>query len=318
MFKKPTVLVLGAGASCPVGFPTSWQLTETICKECRESEQLYNVLTGIFRDKINDINVLPRMIKEADMPSIDKFLEENERFAAIGKFAIAYKILESEKDETLLNRNPEEDWYAKLYEQLIKDSNELSDNKLNIVTFNYDRSLEEYLYRALCKRKNASELDVVRQMKSLNIVHIYGSLGHLPWQDPNYRKPVYPGLGQMVTYAHDGLSYATAIDPGRPGVIFDASRNIRLIGDRETSPECEQASKLINEAERVHFLGFGFDDTNLKRLKIEWDPSNKEKFSGTSSGLGRNREKEIIDLTNGALRLYVCKIKEYFHDKEYF
>ena len=36
MIIKPTVLILGAGASCPYGFPTGLQLKARICKSLNE------------------------------------------------------------------------------------------------------------------------------------------------------------------------------------------------------------------------------------------------------------------------------------------
>lgn len=65
-----------------------------------------------------------------------------------------------------------------------------------------------------------------------------------------------------------------------------APENIKLISnerDVEKSEYFQEAYKLIEEAERILFLGFSFDKTNLDRLQVEF-MGNKLLYA-TSKGL---------------------------------
>ena len=64
-------------------------------------------------------------------------------------------------------------------------SNEFSEHALSIITFNYDRSLEEYLYRVLGALYNRDAEELVQ---GLSIIHVHGDLGPLDWESQRGRK----------------------------------------------------------------------------------------------------------------------------------
>ncbi len=89
--------------------------------------------------------------------------------------------------------------------------------------------------------------------------------------------------------------------------IERASDNIRIVADRDEDSEgFKRAHELIVEAISLIIIGFGFDETNMSRLKI------KEHFKGkkiycTSHGF-ENAEKDAkirkqLDGTPGFLRI---------------
>ena len=41
------------------------------------------------------------------------------------------------------------------------------------------------------------------------------------------------------------------------------------------SAEIEQAHDAIDQADRIYFIGFGYNETNIKRLNIPWGHGNK-------------------------------------------
>ncbi len=74
---------------------------------------------------------------------------------------------------------------------------------------------------------------------------------------------------------------------GRGGV------NIKIIHEGiENDPEFTEALELLMAAENIYFLGFGFNETNLKRLRIEslCQPNVPQKVvCGTSHGLSQRQ-----------------------------
>ena len=143
MFKLPTVLILGAGASWPFGFPTGDELVENICRgqgygpKLSQQHEEYET----FKDTLWD----------ASPPSIDTFLEDNEKFEKIGKIAISREILEIESvnqqrgEEIYVRRGatPKREnvsltkfannWYRKLFEKMGDTFDDFGEN-LSIIT----------------------------------------------------------------------------------------------------------------------------------------------------------------------------------------
>ena len=100
MITTPTVLVLGAGASYPYGFPTAKDLKQSICNTfSREG------LPAIFRSE--DCTFAPEQFFEfreaflrAGQPSVDAFLERRQNFLGVGKLAIAFCLMPFETKKT--------------------------------------------------------------------------------------------------------------------------------------------------------------------------------------------------------------------------
>jgi hypothetical protein len=120
-------------------------------------------------------------------------------------------------------------------------------NQVAFVTFNYDRSLEQYMWTALKARYGADDKSAARMAESIEVVHVYGSLGNLPWQDPT------------VTHAFAASS--------NEGDVRTAAQSIKIMAEgTDESDEFRRAGELFQWAERVYFVGFGFHDVNLGRL----------------------------------------------------
>ena len=65
----------------------------------------------------------------------------------IGKTAIAIIFYQLEKENLLKQR----DWYDKLWNAMNDQASidEFGDNKIAIITYNYERYLEHYLYKSM-------------------------------------------------------------------------------------------------------------------------------------------------------------------------
>ncbi len=157
MIRTPTVLVLGAGASEPYGFPTSEQLLEDIVDA---SQQIRNNPIGRWLVQCGfsepDITHFGRELQYSKRPSVDRFLElRGDEFLKIGTTAIAVALIPKEHQGVLMRFRKGEgyrrelDWYKYLWKSMDAPFEEFGENRLSIITFNYDRSLEFYLFSSL-------------------------------------------------------------------------------------------------------------------------------------------------------------------------
>ncbi len=143
MIEKQTVLVLGAGASQPYGFPTGGELRQLICDDSSWHD-------AALRDHISAqfINRFVMRFRDAPQSTVDRFLAHHTDFVNVGKLAIASILIAR---EAASNLSPQKDnWYGYLWSRLETDWDDFSKNKLKIITFNYDRSLEQFLLQSEC------------------------------------------------------------------------------------------------------------------------------------------------------------------------
>ncbi|SRR6266567_7368983 len=136
VIRKPTVLILGAGASAPYGYPLGGALVErilTLTDPGGAGGPLHRVLIGAFVAPLADFN---RRLRGSETSSIDDFLESNPDYAELGKLCIAgaltvhgppfgYPVL------------PNLHWYKYLWERLRQGaavSRQFGENRLRVVT----------------------------------------------------------------------------------------------------------------------------------------------------------------------------------------
>lgn len=267
MVDIPTVFVLGAGASIPYGFPSAFGLLQEVVGACRrdlEAEalrdlDLYNrVRIDAFRDDLS----------QSGFNSVDYFLECRPDYLDLGRALIAMCIARLETDQQYFTRpggvpgGPDsDDPYRYLLNALWDPTNKtLQAGHVSFVTFNYDRSLEHYFAKAIEVRRRCSYDEALTEVARIPIVHVYGSLGSLS-------RDAGPGS----RYRPFGSARWRDADLNRLSIS-----QLRLIGeDRGDQPEGPtpgpSAASLIGESSRVIFLGFGYDEANLQRIK----PANR-------------------------------------------
>ena len=179
-----------------------------------------------------------------------------------GKLAITRAILRAEHDSPLrpnLNvaRQPnfrqwQNTWYSKFF-QLLTANVPLSEIKqlfqnVSVISFNYDRSLEQFLFFALQAYYLISDDTAAELVRSLNIVHPYGTVGLLPWQGKN------------------GVPFGGSDDPYE---LVEVAAQIQTFS--ETSANIKFLSHLhdwLEKSETIIFLGFAFHEINMKLLQL--------------------------------------------------
>jgi hypothetical protein len=122
-------------------------------------------------------------------------------------------------------------------------------NKLSIITFNYDRSLEQFFFSALLHRFGRNEWETAEAISHIPVIHVHGHLGELPWKADR--------AGEIRPYTNELTAETLRI----------ASQSIKIIHeDIDNTAEFERARSLIQGAQRLFFLGFGYHPKNLQRL----------------------------------------------------
>jgi len=248
MFQKKTVFVLGAGASMAYGFPSGPALRHEVCtKVLRAGDERHNVLLQMRYD-FQEVEECRRAIARSWASSIDMFIASRPDYAGITKAAIALTIAGYENDEKLFFADPGDDWFRYLWRFLHNPGqHSLPNSRVSFVTFNYDRTLEHSLANAI---RYARGIEAVKQEMLPTIVHVYGSLGPYPFDSgvPDARPFATPSTAENVTRSREFIN-----------VPSDKSQNA-------TWPA--EAQSLLREAEQVIFLGFGYDQDNLRMLRL--------------------------------------------------
>src|SRR5687768_2077401 len=107
MLTKPIVLVLGAGASVPFGFPTGRNLSELIVQQLRSGQAGFKALQQYGGYTDDEINLFRQTFSRSGQNSIDAFLEHRSDLLGIGKAATAQALIRFESEEKLFSFDAE-------------------------------------------------------------------------------------------------------------------------------------------------------------------------------------------------------------------
>jgi hypothetical protein len=271
MITKKTVFILGSGASRPYGvmenttsrriirnYPTGRELYNRV----RDYDSHYGNLLEAFggesafyqkydEDFHSYVDGFVQLVNKADVGSIDFFINENKKYTKLGKMLIAMMLIDCEDENGLYHDNAD-NWYRYLVELIRAPRYEqMFDNNVSFATFNYDRSLELYLYNHFSSLYSSrGKDDVMKLFNNYKIHHLYGDIGLLPFQS----------TGEMKTFKY-------SLNDQMVARYNDAVNSIHLIDEDRTTAEFEVLNKMLKNAELVCFLGFGFDEVNLKKIE---------------------------------------------------
>ena len=101
MITKPTVLVLGAGASMAYGFPSGIELRDNILMELEGVN--INILRGLGHAP-HELENFKKAFTRSPVYSIDAFLERRLEFMDLGKSLNTNHLLPIEKSNNRKNR----------------------------------------------------------------------------------------------------------------------------------------------------------------------------------------------------------------------
>lgn len=254
-FNKPVVLVLGAGSSVEVGYPTSNQLGKEIT---RCLGKYFNV-AGLGSAKLSQhyrgcVELLAQRHSEEDVKqflidystssesTLDYFARRNPKYAEIATFFIGYHLLTKANKFSLI-AGENDPWQKSFLNRFFVNKKDVTRNQLNVVTFNYDVSFEYFWSQRLLNMglQKSTELE-----STVNVKHVYGSLTRA-----------------LNIYGEDvnDLSFDQ---------VCARYKDIKLI---DRSPENglpkDYWHGIVDSGLSVFFLGFGFDRENVRRLHID-------------------------------------------------
>jgi hypothetical protein len=158
---------------------------------------------------------------------------------------------------------------------------------VTIINFNYDRTVEHYLYLALQQHGGIAAEAAKASVERLKVIRPYGSLGKLEWQTPE-------GV------AFGGNSSADE--------VVAAAKNIRTFTEQIEGDTIRPAIDIaLEKACAVICLGFAFHPQNLELLTPikatqAWRPSVCH-VSATTKGLNQGNYPTIRTFLQGHVRL---------------
>ena len=240
MISERTVLILGAGASMPFGFPSGGELKrEIVSLQDGDSELMRWLLVSGFDHK--EVVNFARALGESPFSSVDRFLEfTHGKYRRIGCAVIATEILlKSQKLASLRDYNWMEIFFGALAPQFEEG---LTDSKLMVVTYNYDCSFEFLLWRGLQSSIEPKRAEVT--FNKIKVIHLHGRIA--PASDSRQLPSV------CCETIQDSL---------------DVQNGIRSFHEQNADmTQFEEARRAICAAKRICFLGFGYDRVNIEHL----------------------------------------------------
>jgi hypothetical protein len=268
-----TVFVIGAGASNEVGLPLGSDLISQISNLFHAKdgyllnypldndilEHSFNILSEQNSDKINEYRKAAKQINTG-LPldiSIDNFLDKhknNEYIVTCGKLAIAYTILNAEKnsklypvDDKITVSGLKDNWflpcYQKITERCMIENLPKRMEDISFIIFNYDRCFEHFMCNALIHNYMISKQEASSIVDAMNIFHPYGKIDIAPFGSINL----------------DGSA------------LLQFSKNIKTF--TETIDMNNKMITAFNSASRVIYLGFDFHKQNMDLLLAKQETS---------------------------------------------
>ena len=311
MFQSKTLLVVGAGASCEAGFPSGEELNVKIANilDIRFDDWGSRLVSGDYRmveafrqaaqdagDPTASINPYLhkawriRDVVPAAAISIDNFLDAHRGDALMelcGKLGIVKSILDAERsskfrahregDSTFRLNDLLGTWYVGFLQMLTEgitkdDVGQIFEN-LSIITFNYDRCIERFLYQALADYYELHEAEAQHLVSKLKIYHPYGKVGQLPWQSNVGAVPFGSEHANLIELSKQIKTFTEGLDDAQlRGGIHEA----------------------VGDAEVIVFLGFAFHPLNMELL-TPGHPTAVQRVYATTLGLSDSDEAVIED-----------------------
>lgn len=244
VINNPTVLVLGAGASQPYGFPVGSDLFQLVVSNLAQDQHIRILESlGHTRDHITSFR---DSLTYSGHSSVDAFLEHRLDFVEVGKAAIAQALIPFEQAQPLFQLRTG-NLYKYLWGLMNAPLTQFRGNKIAFVTYNYDRSLEVFLRTSIHKTYdiNVQEADAV--LAKIPIIHVHGQLGSIADED-----------------GESGRRYLHRVDRDCVQIAADGIRIIHEAAEKDE--EYIKIGELAPRYSRIVFLGFGYGSTNVNRL----------------------------------------------------
>lgn len=266
-----TVFVVGAGASQPFGIPVGAALPAAIKSAIPvvANSQLDHLdAQGLQTERRTA--VLEEMcirLAQQDAPSVDVFLDTEggkKYFDNGGMQALCHVLVEAERGamRKLHGAAMDRDWLRWLWRNPLGEDGRHTPADWAIITFNYDRLIEYVIAMTLFAKHSMDWHSAWGHVATLPIVHVYGTLGPIGIPTDAATKKHW---AEGTIHAIENRLYLYS-----PESVANAAWKrewIRLASARSNDVQAAQdlkAQAWLRRADRIVFLGFGFDPINMK------------------------------------------------------
>jgi hypothetical protein len=286
MFARPTVFVIGAGASCEFAMPLGEQLKNTIGFRVRFSGDvladafLNRIVGSLGKDRAIQLARLDPQLADAiprfrSMDEVLHFLSDKPDIVYLGKLAISQEILIAERGSHLFSAMNGTSTYeqcdiswAGQFLDLAMSGRKLSDidnlfKSVTVIDFNYDRVLPQYIHSALQRSFKLSSEEASKCVDGLTIYHPYGSIGPLDWEE-----------------ADKGVEFGASTPD-----IGEIANRIRTYTEERDSSQLTNIRRAIDQAHVIAVFGFGFHKQNIELLDL-----------GQGTGIGKHLFMTVLGI----------------------
>lgn len=219
---------------------------------------------------------LPDRLRQNTQDTIDVFLNDNPSFRFVGKALLSSLIflkmyeLDEENGSLILKSFSDREygerrnWYHQLIGRIrhgASNGASLKSNKLTVITFNYDHSLEQALETSLTNTERHTGVDYRNVVK---ILHVNGTVPAFPF--------MIKDAGKFV------------LQSARDFVLIDEDAGSKIQKQRM------EARQAIKEAKTAYVMGFHFDPSNISAIGLNHSQKNSTYCLNFDGNLAVNRE----------------------------
>ncbi|MBP9855476.1 MAG: hypothetical protein KBD53_11470 [Candidatus Omnitrophica bacterium] len=323
---KKRVFIIGAGASVGFNFPPGIDLLEKIYKKWENpNKELIDLFTHIWSylgvehegpTPEKSIQRYAQKLYFSGAISIDDFLSKSKEqlLREFGRATILTEILDNENKTLVKNENElfkfKDNWLRELFGRFFRFP-ELDDlkrflkhNTFEFIIFNYDRCIEFFLFAAIQNYYSITKEDAHKIINEIKFEHVYGKPGKMSWEE-GYDVKNDVAFGQELR-TDEKLKYYKKLQTITP--------NIKVIGE-DNIPR--SYIEIINSADIVYILGYGFHSENNRLLQFTHlnhliNQNSRTRFFITSFGLSQHVKNYIQTNFNTAI-VDEAKIYDFMH-----
>jgi hypothetical protein len=319
---KPTVFVLGAGASRPYGFPVGSALAEKVCSLMPRGVGSPDDLRGLTwiqgwnlggADEFSHPLALelPRRFRESGCVTLDEFVEAkgNHRFLPLVKAGIIQVLLSHESDSALfppptaphnrpkaMIRGPGMGPWG-IFEEPTHEDDDWLRYLLRIMRTDRPETFSENQVKVITFNFDRSFERRLYMMLSASYGLDDKDAATLASSVPILH--MHGQLGAESWLTAEGREYDSNATPGQIHSIY---QDIKIVHEEIPADRSQTCREWIDEAHTIVFLGFGYHRTNVRRLTLDEPRTRKRNVLGTAYGLTEPEAQRAWNLFGAKVR----------------